>query len=205
MNTRTNVGRTFLELVNKHFPVGHTLYKLFNKNTIKVSYGCTENMAQIIQRHNKKILNQDNTVKEKLCNCRKKEECPLKGSCLKENLVYQATVKPSTLDTTKIYIGMTEGEFKTRFNNHIYSFNHKKHATSTALSRYIWDLKNKNENYSIEWSILKHSRPYTSRGNSCNLCTTEKLLILNADKCFLLNKRSELATKCRHTVKFLCK
>ena len=92
-NTRTNVGRTFLELVNKHFPVGHTLYKLFNKSTIKVRYGCTENMVQIIQRHNKKILNQDNTVKEKLCNSRKKEECPLKGSSLKENLVYQATVK----------------------------------------------------------------------------------------------------------------
>ena len=100
---------------------------------------------------------------------------------------------------------MTEGEFKTRFNNHIYSFNHKKHATSTALSRYIWDLKNKNENYSIEWSILKHARPYTSGGNSCNLCTTEKLLILNADKRFLLNKRSELVTKCRHAANFLCK
>ena len=42
---------------------------------------------------------------------------------------------------TKTYIGMTEGEFKTRFYYHKQSFNNKKYASSTALSKYIWELK----------------------------------------------------------------
>ena len=36
----------------------------------------------------------------------------------------------------------------------------------------------------------------------CNLCLAEKLCILTADKSVLLNKRSELITKCRHENKF---
>ena len=34
------------------------------------------------------------------------------------------------------------------------------------------------------------------------LCITEKLHILKADKSYLLNKRSELISKCRHENKF---
>lgn len=183
----------------------YVLHKLFNKNNTKVSYGRMENMAQVIKRHNNKILNQDQMTNEKQCNCRRKNECPLKRSCLKKNLVYQATVTSNNQNAKKVYIGMTEGEFKTRFNNHTMSFKHKKHSTSTAFSKYIWELKEKNENYNIEWSILKHAKSYTSGNKSCNLCTTEKLFILNADKRFLLNKRSELVSKCRHSSKFLYK
>ena len=100
----------------------------------------------------------------------------------------------STEQETKTYISMTENEFKFRFNNHKMSFKHKKHATKTALSKYIWDLKEKHCAYSINWSILKLS--CNSGSNNCNLC------ILNADKLFLLNKRSELISKCRHDNKF---
>ena len=56
---------------------------------------------------------------------------------------------------------MMENEFKFRFNNHKMTFKHKKHATKTALSKYICDLKEKHCAYSINWSILKHA-------NSCN-------------------------------------
>ena len=97
---------------------------------------------------------------------------------------------------------MTENEFKFRFNNHKTSFKHKKHATKTALSKYIWDLKEKLCAYSINLSILKHTKPCNSGSNNCNLCTTEKLCILNADKRFLLNKRSELISQCRYDNKF---
>ena len=34
---------------------------LFNKNNIKVSYSCMENMGAIISKHNKKILSNDDT------------------------------------------------------------------------------------------------------------------------------------------------
>ena len=52
---------------------------------------------------------------------------------------------------------MTEGEFKTRFRNHEQSLRNKKYASSTALSKYIWDLKEKDTNYSTKWSILKRA------------------------------------------------
>ena len=37
---KTNVGKIFFKLLNKHYPRRHKFYKLFNKNTVK------PNMAQ---------------------------------------------------------------------------------------------------------------------------------------------------------------
>ena len=51
----TNVGRRFLNLVEKRFPNEHKLHKIFNKNTLKVSYSCSQNMTQIINIHNRKV------------------------------------------------------------------------------------------------------------------------------------------------------
>ena len=39
----------------------------------------------------------------------------------------------------------------------------------------------------------------------CNLCLVEKLAILQADQCTLLNKRSEFVSKCQHWNKFKLK
>ena len=39
-NVRTNIARSFLNLVNTHFPVDHKSHKIFNRNTVKDSY-CT--------------------------------------------------------------------------------------------------------------------------------------------------------------------
>ena len=36
-NVKRNVGKQFLKLVRRHFPKGHKLNKIFNKNTLKVS------------------------------------------------------------------------------------------------------------------------------------------------------------------------
>ena len=93
------------------------------------------NVADIIISHNKKILSEEK-MNEDGCNCRKKADCPLRGQCLATNLVYQANVTEANIDP-KIYIGMAETEFKTRFNNHKLSFKHKKHASKTILSKYI--------------------------------------------------------------------
>ena len=51
----TNVAKRFLQLIDKHFPKGHALHKLFNRNTVKVSYSCMNNMASIISGHNAKF------------------------------------------------------------------------------------------------------------------------------------------------------
>ena len=38
-----NVGYRFLTLVDKHFPKENKLRKIFNRNTIKISYSCMNN------------------------------------------------------------------------------------------------------------------------------------------------------------------
>ena len=97
---------------------------------------------------------------------------------------------------------MTEHSFKTRFNNHKVSFKHRKHSHDTVLSKYIWDLKDSDTYFPIKWSIATRARSYRGNPSRCYLCLMEKLCILSADKSTLLNKRSELITKCRHKNKF---
>ena len=72
-NLSTNIGRYFLTLVKKHFPQHHKFHKIFNKNNIKVSYGCMSNVKSIIDSHNKKILSPPVIEEPRCCNCQKKE------------------------------------------------------------------------------------------------------------------------------------
>ena len=77
-NVSTNVAKRFLNLLDQHFPKSKKLHAIFNKNTVKVSYSCTQNMSSIIKYHNKNVMNKD--VKElNSCNCRGKSECTLNG------------------------------------------------------------------------------------------------------------------------------
>ena len=89
--------------------------------------------------------------------------------CLAKGIVYKATVAASSNDDKKSYIGITEHTFKSRYNNHKMSFNHRKHAHDTVLSKYVWDLKDNNVKHSIKWSILKRSTPYEGGSTRCNL------------------------------------
>ena len=130
-------------------------------------------MTNVIRRHNSKIQKPTATTPEKKCNCRKKDDCPLDGACLTNNLVYKAVVT-ATGHGSKEYIGMTEHKFKTRFNNHRCSFKLKKHSTKTALSKYIWELKGSNTNYTTKWSIVRRASSYSGASTSCNLCPAEK-------------------------------
>jgi len=43
-NVKTKVGESFLKLVDKHFRNNSKLNKIFNRNTLKVSYSCMNNM-----------------------------------------------------------------------------------------------------------------------------------------------------------------
>ena len=55
-NVRTNIGTVFLRLVDTHFPKSSALHKIFNRNTIKVSYSCMKNVKRMISTHNNTIL-----------------------------------------------------------------------------------------------------------------------------------------------------
>ena len=188
-------------LVKTHFPKDNPLHKLFNKNNVKVSYCTSRNMGTIIKDHNKQLLRNKQQEPTKLCNCRKKDECPLSGKCLASSIVYKATV--TTSDDTKHYIGLTDTTFKTRYTNHKHTFKAPKHRNSTELSKFIWNLKDNNTPYNIKWSIIDRAPPYSTKTKRCHLCTTEKFHIIYSDRKSTLNKRTEFLSKCRHSSKFL--
>ena len=83
-----------------------------------------------------------------MCDCRK-QDCPVNGSCLIENVIYRANVK--TANETKFYVGSTGLTFKNRYTKHKHSFRHEKHINATTLSQYIWKLKTNNVDFKIQW------------------------------------------------------
>ena len=137
------------------------------------------------------------------CNFRRKDECPMNGDCLATNIIYKAEV--SYENSIGIYYGQCEGEFKSRYNNHTKSFRHVKHRNKTTLSNLIWKLKEENKPYELRWSIAARTSPYRNGSKSCDLCLTEKVIIVRAEPMGLLNKRNELISKCRHKNKFTLK
>ena len=106
-NVRTNIGREFLKLIDKHFPHENKLHKIFNRNTVKVSYSCMENIRSVISKHNFRILTKEKPRTDKPCNWRMKDACLLKGKCQANNIVYQATITSNDNNKdTRHYIGM---------------------------------------------------------------------------------------------------
>ena len=135
------------------------------------------------------------------CNCCRRDQCLLKGACLTTSLVYKATV--TTANNRKEYFGLTEGILKQRFYSHQTSFRHEEHGNATELSKHIWDLKRASADFTITWSISRRAPAYSSKSKSCPLCLVEKVCIITADKRYLLNRRSELVSTCRHRRKHL--
>ena len=143
LQVKTNVARTFLQLLDTHFPSHHKLHKILNRNNVKVSYSCMPNVASHISSHNIKMLQNSKpseNQQSKNCNCQKKAECPLQGNCLASAIVYQADAKPEIGAKVK-YIGLCEPSFKERYGDHKLSFNHKKYSAKTELSKFVWDMK----------------------------------------------------------------
>ena len=165
------------------------------------------NIGQLINSHNKKILenNKDEDHKRKKECCKRKDKCPLKEvkkSCATENIIYKAYV--NTMDETRTYVGLTSNSFKVRWYAHQDSFRKEERKNSTALSSYVWSLKEKNQEYDIKWDIIKHIKKPKYGTKVCRLCITEVSEILK-NKDNPLNKRTELMGVCRHRYKFSLK
>jgi len=164
-NVKTNLGRKFLLVVDKCFPKNHPLNKIFNRHMLKLSYSCMPNMKAVISSHNKNMLTQDHGAtaapvqQPRTCNCKNKPKCPLQGNCVKENVVYQATVATET--TTETYVGLASN-FKERYRNHQTSFRHRSKRNETELSKYIWDLKDRKKSFHVKWRILRSCQPYSN-------------------------------------------
>ena len=74
----------------------------------------------------------------------------------------------------------------------------------SELFNYIWELKNENKNFKIDWDIIKRVNCYKKGSKICNICFAEKMYILTFDRKRLINKRY-LMTKCLHKHKFKLK
>ena len=80
-SVKSNIGKTFFEITNKHCKQNEILNKILNKNSFKQSYSCMNNIKVIIQKYNKKTLSKTEeqiiTTNTPSCSCRSKNLCPL--------------------------------------------------------------------------------------------------------------------------------
>ena len=149
-----------------------------------------------------KVLN--NTAEtEESCNCRNKNNCPLDGKCLTPNIIYEGQITSNQRNyKQKVYIGTAETDFKHRFNNHTKSFNLEHYENDTELSKEYWTIKRNHFIPKVTWRIIRKCAPFNTTKRKCYLCLNEKLEIASYKGDNLLNKRSELISKCRHQNKF---
>ena len=121
---------------------------------------------------------------------------------MEKHVIYNANVTVGDNDDGWNYIGVTENSFKDRFYKHRNSFKYENKINSTELSKHVWELAKQGiDNPVIKWSIIDYAKPYINGSKKCNLCLTEKFHIINSPL-KLLNKRSELVSKCRHENKY---
>ena len=84
---KTNIGESFLRLVDKHFKGDGFLGYHFNRQKVKISYSMMPNMKRIIMGHNQRMTDPDEGLK--LENCDWKGNC--KDQCFEEREKCQST------------------------------------------------------------------------------------------------------------------
>ena len=73
--------------------------------------------------------------------------------------IYRISASEKRKDS-RIYYGNCETKFKSRYNNHTYSFRHPHKSNATELSNFYWSFVNKGSNSMVKWSMKKKSTPY---------------------------------------------
>ena len=99
----------------------------------------------------------------------------------------------------------TSTTFKDNCRNHKASFNNKQKRYSTELSNYLWQLKDKDKNYTLNWEILCRTKTKPNNNKTCKLCSLEKYEIEKTEKAISLNKRQERQQPCLHNQKIYFK
>ena len=196
---KTNLGKKFFKILDQCFPKESKMSKIFNHNTVKLSFSCMPNIGRIISSHNKAL--KDTPPQVPPCNCTL-EECPVGGECQRENIIYQCKVTEELSKESESYIGLTSRTFKDRVTKHKKSFRDRQYHKS-SLSKHIWNLKDQNKEFKIAWKILDKAQPYSPATKVCNLCVRECFYIMYQRNLSSLNKRDEFFGFCLHKSKFL--
>ena len=162
------------------------------------------NIKSVINAHNRKVTTTEIRENIKPCNCNVKEDCPSKGNCLVVNSLYEGTVTSKLPGyKAKVYTGVCEPIFKSRYGNHKMSFNLRKYENSSEIAKEVWKIKDQGGEPIVTWRIIKHHPAYNPISKQCTLCLSEKLHIAEYEGDNLLNKREEMISKCRHQNKFM--
>ena len=88
---KANLGKQFLQLIEKHIKRNNKLNKLINKNNRIISYICINNIKSTIKKHSRKTIKTYNNIVEQtnnnlICNCQNSSSCLLNNECYEEAL-----------------------------------------------------------------------------------------------------------------------
>ena len=170
---------------------------------MEISYSCMANMKSRINIHNKTVTKAQPSAQTRACNCINKSKCPLNNKFVSNNVLCKANITSTTENyRNKIYCGISETKFKSKQETHRKSFKNRKYKTDTELSNEIWQLKKQKKNADISWEILGIHKSYNAQTKRYMLCLNEKLAIALHKEDNVLNKRSKIISKCRHSIKY---
>ena len=200
MNVKTKVGREFLSLLDRSFPPYHPLSKIFNRQTVKLSYKRMPNMAEVVSGQNTRKLRDDrDQVEVPRCNCRGGQgNCPVGGKCQVDCVIYEATITENQSGKKETYTGVTERPFKKRLYEHTTDMNCPSGRSKTSLSSHVWKLKDRGIAHTVTWRLKDRSTKFNPTSKKCRICLKEKFHILYNRDGASLNKRSEIFNSCIH-------
>ena len=76
---------------------------MIDQNNVKISYSCTNNISEITDNLNKKLINKldwnNNENLKHSCNCKIKNECPQGNKCNLDDIIYQTNISTKENDT----------------------------------------------------------------------------------------------------------
>ena len=200
LSVKTNLGRQFLQLLDRSFPPGNPLRKILNRHTVQLSYRTLPNLGKIVAGHNAKISNPTTiNLEEENCNCRGKDvTCLMEGSrCKDSDVVYQAEVSAVGKPVMK-YVGVAATSWKLRYGNHKNSFKYANKRKTTRLAGYVWSLKDEGLEPEIKWRILSRNQSFKASSNCCRLCLKEKFILMHKPEEATINSRDEFFSGCLH-------
>ena len=150
-SVKTNLGKEFLRIVSESFPPSHKLHKIFNRNSLKLSYSCLPNignkiLANTLQKYRVPI--DPNLTTKECVGHRRSKECPIENKkCNLQNNIYNAQIV--TEDKTYNYIGMSAQPLRLRVATHLQSF--KSENNQTELSGKIKELEKNGTQFEVKF------------------------------------------------------
>ena len=131
------------------------------------------NISKLIKGDNKNFTSKRSDQRPKY-NCRRKPEYSMERNCQVNNFKYKYDVTRPL--PKQVYLGLAEGEWKSRFYNNKLLFKHKRYCDKTTHPRDIWHLKSvSSETPNLKSSHLRCVPPFSNISKKCFLRLYEKL------------------------------